>query len=435
MFDPLNMPICLEFDYCLVEHYLIDEVTGHPIIEDGYFQVVTEDNFINGTKGNITISPDTYKCSSFTNQIVTRAFDSWYNFAINKGNVSKYTDASGHLVSGNGIYSPNMVKYIQKTYFFYIAEARNVSASTSSAILNDSDVDYYAWYSDTFGCNSLQAGWGTSDNIFNSPTSVTGRSSYGICYEGSQNPQQRGKAKNNFINISHELFGHAIQGGIPLSQYTPNPVPWPIANSQENGGYLAIRDGWSTDELVGGWYGTQYNNGIISEGYATLLEIMFVKYGLYRTINLSTFDMGEIDSFIIVSSLLNLSRVIARLLTCTANGDPTVGSGKGDLAQYPWTVRTFPLIQKMINMDSTQRLVFVPYQMLTYATGLIGNLGTISAIQKLHFPTDPQNFKQYNYNYWRITEGASLTGLSLQSTAMAKPRDFWTDEISIPGID
>jgi len=129
---------------------------------------------------------------------------------------------------------------------------------------------------------------------------------------------------------------------------------------------------------------------------------------------------------------LNLSRIVARLLIVAGNGDPTASGGKGDVSSYPWIVRTVPEIQKILNMDTTQRLLWAPNQMVTYSTGLINNLNVINQIIATSFPTDPENFKQYNFNYWRMTEASVLTGDSLTVAALAKPRSFWTDEIVIP---
>jgi hypothetical protein len=83
-------------------------------------------------------------------------------------------------------------------------------------------------------------------------------------------------------------------------------------------------------------------------------------------------------------------------------------------------------------MDTTQRVLWLPNQMVTYAIGLINNLNVINQVIATSFPTDPQNFKQYNFDYWRITEAVSLTGDSLVVAALAKPRSFWVDEIEIP---
>jgi hypothetical protein len=232
---------------------------------------------------------------------------------------------------------------------------------------------------------------------------------------------------------SHELFGHGIQFGYNTAQYTTNPVPWPIAQLSDVSAALKIRDNYVIDPVQGAYYYNNYNGGVVIEGYATIMEIMCTKYGLYRLPNLATIDMGNnVDSFIVLYALLNLSRIVARLLCIGPNSDPSAGAGRGDMSTYPWINQTFPLIQKILNIDSPQRIVFWPNQMVTYAFGLVGNLSTINQILAISFPTDPENFKQYNYNYWRMTEAVVLTGDSLTTAALAKPRSFWVDEIEIP---
>ena len=430
-YDPSGIPVCLDFDYCLIEHYKIDEVTGYPLVVDNLYQIVSGTDFINGTGGNIgktstkPIIRDAWRCRSLLNQIHNLVFLCWYNFAINQGGAATYQDASGIDVPGNGIYSPAMCDYIKNNYFFAIQDAYNPSSSTLAGELPLEFANTNAWYSDTFGC--LGDG-------YTGPASIPGRVSFGVNANGTIDPQKSVRPQYDMTPSTHEIFGHGVQGGYPRTQFTADPVPWPISVNQFNAySVYAIRDGYIPDEYQGGYYAAQYNNGVIAEGYATIMEIMCVKYGLYRSVELAQIGYSyTLNYFAILYALLNLARIVARLMVVGGNGDPTSGAGKGDVSSYPWITRTFTEIQKILNMDSTQRIVAVPNQMVTYAFGLINNLNVINQILTESFPTDPELFKQYNFDYWRMTEATVLTGDSLLVAGLAKPRSFWVDEIVIP---
>jgi hypothetical protein len=428
-YDASNVPVCLLFDYCLVEHYQIDEVTAYPIITDGLYGIQTSSKWINGTRGNTAtntsyINRDRYRFRSFANQIDITTFLCWYNFAINQGKAATYKDASGNDTSGNGIYSAQFIEYIKYHYVMMIGEGRTINAS-NTAEYAPSKAAGYSWYAETFGC--LGEG-------YTGPASISGRSSFTFSRIGTLDPQNNVKPQFNMTNSTHEVFGHGIQGAYNRANFTPDPVPWAISPLSGILLPLRTRDDWLLDDVQGSiFYVYNYNAGVYFEGYATLMEIVCTKYGLYRTPNLATIGMSDtVDSFVVLYALLNLSRIVARILCVPGNIDPTAGAGKGDVSSYPWTCQTFPVVQKILNMDSTERQVFLNKQMVTYAFGLIGNLETVNRILELHFPTDPENFKQYNYNYWKITEGSVLTGDANAASALSKPRSFWVDEIPIP---
>jgi hypothetical protein len=404
-YDPSNIAVCMNFDYCHLEVYAANTVTGLPLKNSDGKNVTLQSNYrFNGTRGLLNrlnpeyfpeMTHDTYKCRSYLCQVYNRVFDCLY----------KYLIIDGYAASGNCLYDVETSNAMRYNMTFVQIDGTLAQSSGSYGF----DV-YNPWYSDTYGGVTNTNRLGQASTSWN-----------------TVDPQNGFQPVYNMMTMAHENFGHGVQlGAFPPSASNLVSSPWVSRAPIFPEAPTMIRDNETSALYQANTDIYPPSSGVSGEGYATLMEIIFIKNNLIPLpdyANVSYFA-GTTNYIAAITGCKNVSRLSGRFMMCGGMHDPTSGADLGDVSSLAWSAQTMYNQTGSTNTQFISRGVIIQHQQAPYAVGLITNLALMQMLTE-KVEAEGGVFNQSKYNVWRILVSSGYFGQGLVNLGLSYDWTYW----------
>ena len=406
---PEVLPVCLTFNYCFLEHYTVG-TSGKPLLTNNFYTKLSSTQFANGTKGCPLKSSSSgataynlFKCKTYYIKVYTRVSECMH----------KYLIIDGYASVNDNLYTTGFVTKIKSNIAIHTAETFTGSNGSCSTNIFTS-ASSQDWFIGNCGVDNRTAA----------------RCGCAVLTWNTSNPQLDTIPSNWSGFVLHEIYGHGVDGATINRntdvEYLQNTISASWINLEESTQILDKGYSWQDFRFY------RPSFACVSEGFATLMEILGVNYGLLPSMDLAKTSYFKDSSGVVLRdyvaelyAIFNLARLGARSMVCASISDPSSSAGKGDCSTGAWCHRTILNSVAQFDTDYWRRLILTQSQQSTYSVGLLSNIACISIIKKKITDYNNTNstslvFSQGQYNYWRMYVSNIYLGESLNTLATLK---------------